>query len=137
MANVKISEMNSATLPLAGDELVEVVQGGQSRKAAVSALGGLKVAHARIANDATLQAGSVNVDGVTVAGAAIYTIDVTSAGFTTIPTPIACWDNLLAGAANGPQIDAHANSTTEIEVQCTQDDGASFPHDFNFFCIGQ
>lgn len=36
----KISELAAATTPLAGTELVEVVQGGASKKVAVSALGG-------------------------------------------------------------------------------------------------
>jgi len=40
MANVKITEMPNATLPLAGTEPLEVVQGGQSRQAPASAFGG-------------------------------------------------------------------------------------------------
>jgi hypothetical protein len=40
MANVKISEMDAATLPLAGTEELEVVQGGESRRAPASAFGG-------------------------------------------------------------------------------------------------
>ena len=40
MANKKISELASATTPLAGTELVEVVQGGVNKKVAVSNFGG-------------------------------------------------------------------------------------------------
>lgn len=40
MANQKISELASATTPLAGTELAEIVQGGINKKVAVSELGG-------------------------------------------------------------------------------------------------
>lgn len=39
MANVKISELTAASIPLAGSELLEIVQGGESRKVAASDLG--------------------------------------------------------------------------------------------------
>lgn len=39
MANVKITDMTAATTPLAGTELFETVQGGESRKVAASAIG--------------------------------------------------------------------------------------------------
>lgn len=39
MANVKISELGSATTPLAGTELIEIVQGGVNKKVAVSNIG--------------------------------------------------------------------------------------------------
>lgn len=38
MANVKISELTAATTPLAGTELLEIVQSGNSRKVAASAI---------------------------------------------------------------------------------------------------
>ena len=38
MANVKISELNNAALPLAGTEEVPVVQSGTTRKATVNDL---------------------------------------------------------------------------------------------------
>jgi len=40
MANVKISELGSATTPLGGTELIEIVQGGVNKKVAVSEVGG-------------------------------------------------------------------------------------------------
>jgi len=40
MANVKISELTSATTPLAGTELIEIVQSGVNKKVAVSEVGG-------------------------------------------------------------------------------------------------
>jgi hypothetical protein len=40
MANVKISELPSATTPLAGTETVPIVQGGVTKKVAVSEIGG-------------------------------------------------------------------------------------------------
>lgn len=40
MADKKISELNNATLPLAGTELVPIVQGGETVKVAVSDIGG-------------------------------------------------------------------------------------------------
>jgi hypothetical protein len=39
MANVKITDMTAASTPLAGTELFETVQGGESRKVAASAIG--------------------------------------------------------------------------------------------------
>jgi hypothetical protein len=39
MANVKITDLTAATTPLAGSELLEIVQGGESRKVAASAIG--------------------------------------------------------------------------------------------------
>jgi len=39
MANVKITDMTAATTPLAGTELLEIVQSGESRKVAASAIG--------------------------------------------------------------------------------------------------
>ena len=39
MANVKITDMTAASTPLAGTELLEIVQGGESRKVAASAIG--------------------------------------------------------------------------------------------------
>ena len=39
MANVKITDMTAASTPLAGSELLEIVQGGESRKVAASAIG--------------------------------------------------------------------------------------------------
>ncbi len=39
MANVKISELGSATTPLGGTELIEIVQGGVNKKVAVSEVG--------------------------------------------------------------------------------------------------
>jgi hypothetical protein len=39
MANVKITDLTAATTPLAGTELFETVQGGESRKVAASAIG--------------------------------------------------------------------------------------------------
>lgn len=38
MANIKISQMVAATLPLAGTELLEVVQGGSNKKATIDQL---------------------------------------------------------------------------------------------------
>jgi hypothetical protein len=38
MANRKISELNEATLPLAGTELVAIVQGAETRRIAVADL---------------------------------------------------------------------------------------------------
>lgn len=40
MAEVKISELTSATTPLAGTEVVPIVQGGVTKKVAVSEIGG-------------------------------------------------------------------------------------------------
>jgi len=40
MADKKISELNSASLPLAGSELVPIVQGGETKKVAVNEIGG-------------------------------------------------------------------------------------------------
>lgn len=39
MANVKITDMTAASTPLAGTELLEIVQSGESRKVAASAIG--------------------------------------------------------------------------------------------------
>jgi hypothetical protein len=39
MANVKITDMTAASTPLAGTELLEIVQGGESRKVAASDVG--------------------------------------------------------------------------------------------------
>ena len=39
MANVKITDMTAASTPLAGSELLEIVQGGESRKVAASDIG--------------------------------------------------------------------------------------------------
>ena len=39
MANVKITDMTAASTPLAGTELLEIVQGGESRKVAASDIG--------------------------------------------------------------------------------------------------
>ena len=38
MANVKITDLSAATVPLAGTELFEVVQSGTSKKVAASAI---------------------------------------------------------------------------------------------------
>lgn len=40
MANKKITELTSATLPLAGTEEIAIVQGGETKKVAVSEVGG-------------------------------------------------------------------------------------------------
>lgn len=40
MANKKISELNSATTPLAGTEEIPIVQGGETKKVAISEFGG-------------------------------------------------------------------------------------------------
>ena len=39
MANVKITDLTAASTPLAGSELLEIVQGGESRKVAASDIG--------------------------------------------------------------------------------------------------
>ena len=41
MANVKITELNSATTPLAGTELLEIVQSSNSRKVSAADMGWL------------------------------------------------------------------------------------------------
>lgn len=46
MAEVKISELTSATTPLAGTETVPIVQGGVTKKVAVSNFGGASGIHA-------------------------------------------------------------------------------------------
>lgn len=140
MANIKITEMTDATLPLDGDELVPIVQGGENRKAPASAFGGsaaLKIAFARVGSDASVVSGSQNVDDVTLGSFGVYTIDVTSAGFTQLPVPVATWASVIAGDGGGaPTISAKAVSTTQIEVQSTQNDGATFERDFCFICAG-
>lgn len=40
MANKEVGELTAATVPLAGTELIHIVQGGNSRKATVADLGG-------------------------------------------------------------------------------------------------
>ena len=43
MANKKISELNSATLPLSGTEEIPIVQGGETKWVAVSDLKSYKL----------------------------------------------------------------------------------------------
>lgn len=139
MANVKISEMTAATLPLDGDELLEVVQDGVSKQAPASAFGGassLKIAFASIGADGAIADGSQNVDEVVVGSFGIYTINVGSAGFSLPPVPVACWRNVLAGDTTGPVISARALSASLIEVQSTQNDAATFERDFQLICVG-
>lgn len=45
MADVKISALNSATTPLAGTETIPIVQGGETKKVAVSNVSGFKGVH--------------------------------------------------------------------------------------------
>ena len=61
MANVKISELTAASIPLAGSELLEIVQGGESRKVAASDLGNAASAlpYNSIAGRAYLSANSI------------------------------------------------------------------------------
>jgi len=58
MANVKITDMTAATTPLAGTELLEIVQGGESRKVAASAIGNSATAvpYASLSGRAYIQA---------------------------------------------------------------------------------
>ena len=43
MANVKIPDLTAASTPLAGTELLEIVQSSNSRKVAASDIAGVKV----------------------------------------------------------------------------------------------
>jgi hypothetical protein len=58
MANVKITDMTAATTPLAGTELLEIVQSGESRKVAASAIGNSATAvpYASLSGRAYIQA---------------------------------------------------------------------------------
>ena len=74
MADAKISELPAATLPLAGTELVPIVQGAETRKVAASELGGGggiaddAVTTPKIANDAVTFAKMQNVASGTILG---------------------------------------------------------------------
>lgn len=48
MADVKISALNSATTPLAGNETIPIVQGGETKKVAVSNVSGFRGLHSLI-----------------------------------------------------------------------------------------
>jgi hypothetical protein len=79
--------MQNAT-PLAGAELVPVVQGGANRKttvadiAALAAGGGsLKFAMCQIRGNTGALLSSINVDSLTYLGTGNYELDITSAGF--------------------------------------------------------
>lgn len=61
MAEVKISALTSATTPLAGTEVVPIVQGGVTKKVAVSNLGGLSYPSFETLSYAT----DANVDNIT------------------------------------------------------------------------
>jgi hypothetical protein len=74
MAGIKISELPSATVPLAGTELFEVVQGGVSSKVAASAIGNsaTAVAYAALTGRAYIQAlSSVDQTGSVSAATAV------------------------------------------------------------------
>ena len=83
MADVKITDLTAATVPLAGTELFEVVQGGSSKKVAASDIGNSANAlpYASLSGRAYLQAYSaVDQTGSTSAATAaiISTTDISS-----------------------------------------------------------
>jgi hypothetical protein len=87
MAVVRISDLTAATTPLAGTEIVEIEQGGNSRRATVSDIRGGGGGAARDAVTAlTISSGVVNIDCAlgdffTLA----LTANVTSITFTNLP----------------------------------------------------
>lgn len=74
MANAKISELPSATTPLAGTELAVVVQAGETRQVAVSEIGGGSAASyaltATVANNSFEHSETIAAVGV-VAGQSV------------------------------------------------------------------
>lgn len=54
MANKKISELNTVTLPLSGDEEIAIVQGGETKKIAISEVGGGGVTLTPLITNATV-----------------------------------------------------------------------------------
>ena len=142
MPNLRITELPVAET-LTGSELVELVQDGGNVKATAQNIAdlagtGLKVAYGRINGfDGSLEPGSVGITSVSEASpTSVYTIDVTAAGFTVLPTCVVSPRSLLAGALPGLVIDAEALDTETVEVQVTYNDAQATDLDFNFFCIG-
>lgn len=65
MADVKISQLPAATTPLAGTELVPIVQGGVTKQVIVSAIGnGIGNNLANYADDTAAAAGGVAIGGM-------------------------------------------------------------------------
>lgn len=88
MANVKITDMTAASTPLAGSELLEIVQGGESRKVAASAIGNSAsaVPFASLAGRAYLsaystidQSGSTTVATAVLAGTTAFSSGISVA----------------------------------------------------------
>lgn len=95
-----------------------------------SQLGGAKIAAGRAISNA-LAAGSVNVGGITPLGSGSYLIDVTSAGYTTLP---ACTASLGVAAVGFWQIYAVNVATVRIDIQNASHIGSNA--DFSFTVIG-
>lgn len=81
MAEVKISELTSATTPLAGTEVVPIVQGGVTKKVAVSNLGGSAAwggITGTLSNQTDLNSALSGKQDTLVSGTNIKTINSTS-----------------------------------------------------------
>lgn len=111
MAEVKISALSSATTPLAGTEVVPIVQGGVTKKVAVSNLGGggsavwggitgtlssqTDLQTALNAKQATLTSGTniKTINGVSVLGSGDLTVGGASAWLESNATDLTIWNN--------------------------------------------
>lgn len=145
MADKKISELVDAA-PLTGDEQIEVLRSSSNLRTTAQEIANLssggslpfKIASGRISADGTLLPGSVNVNGVSgPSGSGVFTVDVTSAGFTNPPAIVATLNDSLAGGATNATISNRSDSTaTALVIQITKDDAAALTVGFAFTAVG-
>lgn len=139
MPNLKISELPSATLPLAGTEPMAIVQAGVTCQAPVSAAGSGGGSSAAIARAGIGGTGTVEFPGAGVANVnwdcgvpGTYEVTFTADYFGNAPIAVA------TAVTHNPINIAHISSTTinSCIVTITNQDGDPTNGDFNLVAVG-
>ena len=119
MANIKISELPAATLPLTGSELVPIVQSGTTDQVTVAGLtAGRTVNAAAVTATGTVSGATVTATG-TVSGATVTasgTVSGTTVSGTTVSGATVSGTTVVAGAgtAAAPSISPTGDSNTGL-----------------------
>ena len=134
MANEKISAMPAATLPLAGSELVPVVQEGENRRAPASAFGGIAIARCRVASNGTLIDG-VGVDSVERISTGDYVVTFDEVFFETPPFCIASSNQLCVIIEEHGTFATTVADELSVNVDVHDKDGARIDRPFTLIAV--